>query len=419
MSQKIFLNDRIERQLSSELVRFMQAAGALAQKRGEKLYLVGGMVRDLLLGRGNLDLDLVVEGDAIGLARQMGDARRGKVVIHPHFGTGRVQWDGWSVDFATARSETYIRPGALPAVKPGSINDDLFRRDFTINAMAVKLDPARYGELLDLYGGMNDLEQGLLRVLHDKSFIDDATRIWRGLRYEQRLDFRFEADTLNLLRRDIDMLDTISGDRIRHELELALREDYPEKVLQRADELSVLKKLHHALKGDDWLAEKFTRARALNAPHSPSPALYLALLAYRLNDKDMEQLVAYLRLRKATAQVLRDTMNIRDKLRTLAEPELKPSCIYSLLFGHSPTALTVSLIAADSPAMAERIRLYSDKLRYVKPSLTGNDLKRLGVPPGPQIKEILERLRAARLDGKVKTMRDEEEVVRGNTEESD
>ncbi|MFC1913775.1 CCA tRNA nucleotidyltransferase [Chloroflexota bacterium] len=413
MPKKVDLSSKIEKQLPTELVEFMQAAGALAQECGDKLYLVGGVVRDLLLGRGNLDLDLVVEGDAITLAKQLGNDRRDNVVIHPRFGTAKVQWYEWSVDIATARSETYFKPGALPTVQPGSIKDDLFRRDFTINAMAVELNTGHYGELLDLYGGVNDLEQRLVRVLHDRSFIDDATRIWRGLRYEQRLSFQFEADTIKLLKRDIDMLDTISGDRIRHELELALKEDFPEKVLQRSGELGVLAKLHPALKGDKWLAEKFAKARELIAPESPPPALYLALLAYHLSDKEVEQLVVYLRLRKATVQILSDTLSCKAKLKSLGESELKPSRIYALLHGCSPTALTAGLIAADSPVAEQHIRLFLDGLRYVKPALTGTDLKKLGVPSGPRMKEILERLREARLDGKVKTKRDEEEMVKG------
>ena len=148
------------------------------------------MVRDLLLGRSNFDLDLVVEGDAISLAQRLTQVKPGKIITHPRFNTAKIKWSEWSVDLTTARSETYVKPGALPRVKSGSISDDLFRRDFTINAMAVYLSPGRYGELIDLYGGRNDLEHKLIRILHENSFTDDATRIWRGLRYEQRLNFQ-------------------------------------------------------------------------------------------------------------------------------------------------------------------------------------------------------------------------------------
>ena len=226
----INLSDKTEKQLPAELVEFMQAAGLVATSQRQSLYLVGGVVRDLLLGRGNFDLDLVVEGDAISLAQRLADITQGKIRTHPRFNTAKLRWNRWSVDLATARSETYERPGALPRVKPGSLASDLFRRDFTINAMAIELVLGRYGQLIDPYRGRDDLNRGWVRVLHERSFIDDSTRIWRGLRYEQRLDFQLEPDTLKLLKRDIPMLDTISGDRIRHELELILREELPEKI---------------------------------------------------------------------------------------------------------------------------------------------------------------------------------------------
>ena len=250
MSRSINLAKIIEKQLPPELVNFMWLAGEVALGRGERVYLVGGVVRDLLLEQQNLDLDLVVEGNAIELALQLKEVNGGEIITHLRFSTAKLSWDRWSVDFATSRSETYDKPGALPRVKPSSIDSDLSRRDFTINAMAVHLNPGDYGKLLDPCGGRNDLKKKVLRVLHEKSFADDATRIWRALRYEQRLGFRLERKTLSLLKRDVDMLDTISSDRIRYEIECILREGYPEKILRRAEELGVLAKLHPALKGN-------------------------------------------------------------------------------------------------------------------------------------------------------------------------
>ncbi|MFH1652024.1 MAG: hypothetical protein ABID87_08000 [Chloroflexota bacterium] len=409
--EKDALRERLEKNLPADMVRFLCAAGKAAHERGVQLYLVGGVVRDLLLGRPNLDLDLVVEGDAIGLARQLARTRRGKVVTHPRFGTAKLQWRQGSVDLATARTETYRKPGALPTVQPGSLEEDLFRRDFTINALAVRLNPDGYGELLDRHGGEGDLEQKLIRVLHERSFIDDATRIWRGLRYEQRLDFRFEAGTLGLLKRDINMLDTVSGDRTRHELEMVLKEDLPEKVLRRADELGVLAKLHPSLKGDEWLAGKFVQARRVSAPGKTPPGLYLALLAYRLEAKEIRQLADYLHLPKSLRQVLHDTASLKGRLKSLEEPELKPSRICALLEGYQVLAITASQVATDSTMAAGYIMRYLKTLRNVKPRLTGRDLEALGLPPGPQTGEMLQKLRDARLNGKVKTRKDEEALV--------
>ncbi len=412
MAETINLTSKIEKQLPAELVEFMQVAGLVAANQGQGLFLVGGMVRDLLLERSNLDLDLVVEGNAISLAQQLADITHGKITTHPRFNTAKLKWNNWSVDLATARFETYAKPGALPSVKPSSISDDLFRRDFTINTMAVELIPSRYGWLIDLYGGRDDLDNRLIRVLHERSFIDDATRIWRALRYEQRLDFQIEPVTLELLKRDIPMLDTISSDRIRHELELILKEESPEKVLRRAEELEVLPELHPALRGDDWLTDKFKQARKTSSPNPPSAGLYTALLAYRLTGEESEELISCLRLSKSLAQNLRDTSSLKTKVNLLADPGLPPSRIYSLLHNYSPTAITANLLACDSPVARQHMQTFITRLRYVKPALTGNDLKKMGIAPGPRMKEILQRLLEARLDGKVKTKKDEEELMK-------
>jgi tRNA nucleotidyltransferase (CCA-adding enzyme) len=410
-SPKTNLAGRVEEQLPAAVVSFIRKAGDLAQREQEMLYLVGGVVRDILLNRVNLDLDLVVEGDAINLAKRLADINRATIKTHPRFGTAKLQWHDRSIDVAMARAESYDTPGALPRVKPGTIEDDLARRDFTINAMAIELNPRHFGELLDPHSGKSDLNAGLIRVLHEKSFIDDATRIWRALRYEQRLDFHIEPKTLRLLKRDINKLSTISGTRIRRELERILEEELPEKVLRRADELGVLRILHPALKGDKWLSETFALAGERYDP-DPPPLLYLALLSYRLTEKDTEQLISYLKLPKSTTQVLHDTQAIKVMLQELAVPGLAPSRIYELLHGHSTISLIASALAVEATAAAENIALYLDILKNARPLLTGKDIMRLGVPEGPRVKEALLMLREAKLDGKIDTRKDEEEMVK-------
>ncbi len=418
MPEVINLADRMQEQLPANLIDFIRKVGDVAQKRQQRLYLVGGAVRDLLLERSNLDLDLVVEGNAIKLAQEMARGNRAGVTTHPRFGTAKLQWGNRSADIATARAETYSRPGALPTVKPGTITDDLARRDFTINAMAVQLNPLHFGVLIDPHGGRRDLKKKLVRVLHERSFTDDATRIWRAIRYEQRLDFRIESSTLKLLKRDTAMLATVSGDRIRHELEIVLKEETPEKALHRADELGVLSRLHHSLRGDDWLEKTFAMARERCLPVEPHPQLYLTLLAYRLTAEAIENFASYLHLPKTSAQVLRDTAVIKAKNKELSAPGLAPSLICNFLHGYGLTSLTASELCADSPNAAEHISLYLNVLRHINPALSGEDLKKLGVPEGPKIKEVLQALREARLDGKISSKWEEEEMVRGLMESS-
>ena len=410
---RINLAARIEEQLPAESVRFVAEAGKMALSQGQNLYLVGGVVRDLLLGKTNFDLDLVLEGDAINLAKQLNEIKPGKMTTHPRFNTAKIKWDDWNVDLTTARSETYARPGALPAVKPGPLKSDLLRRDFTINAMAIDLNPSRYGELIDLYGGRDDLEHKLVRVLHENSFIDDATRIWRALRYEQRLNFQLEEETLGLLKRDIPMLETISGDRIRYELECIFQEERPEKVLRRAGELGVMPRLYPSLRGDGWLAAKFEQARQLTSPRLPSTGLYLALLTHPLTGEATEYLISYLRLSKPIARTIRDAISLKPAVKSLADPKLPISSVYHLLEGYNSSAITAHLVASDSPAARRHIQLYLAKLRYVKPALTGDDLLKMDIPQGPRIKEMLAQLLDARLDGKVSSKKGEVEMVEG------
>jgi tRNA nucleotidyltransferase (CCA-adding enzyme) len=292
MPKQMNLAGKIEKSLPGELVALVNEAIAIAGNRKQPLYLVGGVVRDLLLGQISdaYDLDLVVEGDAVGLAGEFAEKVGGKLTAHLMFNTAKIELANCTIDIAMARTETYAKPGALPVVTSGPLKTDLFRRDFTINAMAVCLSPDNYGELIDLYGGLKDLKAKKIRILHDRSFTDDATRIWRAVRYEQRLGFRIEPETLALLKRDLY--------RLRHELELVLKEKEPEKCLLRADELGVLKELHPSLKADDWLAIQFQKARQSGMAN---PDYYLGLLAYRLSDDEPRQITKYLRF--STKQV--------------------------------------------------------------------------------------------------------------------
>jgi tRNA nucleotidyltransferase (CCA-adding enzyme) len=400
----------MDRQLPAELSRFLRSAGKLAAARRENLYLVGGAVRDLLLGESNYDLDLVVEGDGLALAAAL--APDNKLTVHRRFGTAKFRWQQWSVDLATARRESYSRPGALPRVTPGSIGDDLWRRDYSVNAMAIALNPKSFGSFMDLYGGREDLGAGQLRILHERSFIEDATRIWRGLRYEQRLGFKFERNTLRLLKQHTVMLDTISGDRLRYELECVLAEECPERVIRRAAQLGILASLHPKLEGNGWLRQRYGRARRLTRPQLPSATLYLALLAYRLTEEQKEELISKLRLTKPVSRTLRDTAGLNSRLKALSAAQIKPSRIYDLVHGYDITAVTATMLTVAESPTGLRLRRYLDKLRFVKTALSGTDLKAMGVTPGPGFREIINKLRRARLDGQANSRQDEEALTR-------
>jgi len=404
------LAPQIEHYLPQQLLELVRNISLEAARLGQKIYLVGGAVRDLFLGYPSFDLDLVIEGDAVELAQRIAKISDTKLIIHPRFGTAKLSYSNFTLDLATARGETYARPGALPAVTPGTLNNDLFRRDFSINAMAISLNQNNYGELIDPYQGKSDLEHHLIHILHPRSFSDDATRILRAVRYEQRLGFELEPQTAQLLKRDIPMLDTISGDRIRHELELILRERCPEYAIKRLGELGVLQRINPSLKGDGWIAEKFDKARALSKPSQLS-SLYLCLLVYPLNEKENEQCIHRLNIPKKSASVLHDTLRLKSRLYLLDKSFTKYSEIYYLLHEYDPLAIQSNAMASESPVVCSYLELFLTKLRYVKTSLNGEMLKRLGISSGPELGKILQILHKAKLDGEVKTKAEEEKLA--------
>lgn len=406
------ITELIDNRLSPEVREILATAGLLASDLGFNLYLVGGMVRDLLLGRENLDLDLVTEGDAVTLAYKMEETVGGKVTVHPRFRTATVAFDNRSIDFVTARSETYSRPGALPVISPDKIASDLARRDFTVNSMAVNLSPAKYGRLIDPYNGQHDLEQKVIRILHPRSFIDDATRMWRAVRYEQRLGFTIEPETLDLLKKNLDMLETISRDRIRHELEHVLSEKYPEKAIKRAGELGMLEKIHPLLRYDDRIAVQFSESRERYHPEKVPVEVYLALLVYRMESEPISEIVSGIHVRKKQSQVLSEISTLKEKAGIIDDYPLQPSAVYLNLEGLSPETLTAAMIAEESRAVKDNISLYLDELRHVRISLTGADLRQMGFTSGPRVKLVLDHLLEAKLDGEVTDRQDEIERIK-------
>jgi tRNA nucleotidyltransferase (CCA-adding enzyme) len=401
---------QIEQYLPQQLLELVKDISGQAAKRGERVYLVGGVVRDLLLGYPNFDLDLVVEGDAVKLAQQVAETSQAKLLAHHRFGTAKLRYGDFSLDLATARKETYAKPGALPTVTPGTLKDDLIRRDFSINAMAISLAVNDYGELVDPHQGKGDLEHRLIRILHPGSFSDDATRILRGVRYEQRLGFELETQTAQLLKQDISMLDTISGDRIRHELELIFKEKQPELVIKRLAGLGVLQRISPFLKGDGWIAEKFDKARRLKKP-TPLPSLYFCLVIYSFSERDIEQFLARLNISAKLSRAMRDTLRLKTKLPLLDKPSLKPSELYYLLREYEPLAIQANAIASEPSMIHRHLQLFLTKLRYVRTALDGEELKRLGISAGPEMGKVLQILHKAKLDGEVSTRADEKKLA--------
>jgi len=312
----------------------------------------------------------------------------------------------------TARTEFYTHPTALPQVEQSSIKQDLHRRDFTINTLAIRLDPDHWGELLDFYGGEEDLEAGVIRVLHSLSFVDDPTRILRAARLESRLDFHLDPRSEELIEDALPLLKRVSGDRVRHELELIFREDEPERALCRLDELDALPHIHPDLGCDDWLEKRY---RILREDFDPGAwgldsvdllFVHLALLTYRLDEESTQAVSKRLKVKRETEEDLLLTHDLRKKLPELAELS-QTSEVYHLLQPYPARVLAAVWVASDSSLIQERLFRYQTEWRLVEPEITGDDLKAMGLEPGPLFGDLLRRLRDARLNGRVSTLDEE------------
>jgi len=420
---------RMEEALPESLRALLITARDVANRMGYSLYIVGGFVRDLLLGTPTLDLDLVVEGDAIRMAEELARTLGARVRSHARFGTAKVILDQDTppgvppaLDFVTARTEFYERPTELPQVERSSIKQDLYRRDFTINTMAVCLDRSRYGELLDYYGGLRDLETRRIRVLHNLSFVEDPTRILRAARLEARLGFRIEERTEELIDSALPLLDHVSGERLRHELFLILAEAEPEVALERLRALGVLDHLVPGMVCPRDLPTLFRRLRerfrTLPPPQAGDeapaslPLCYLAVLTSSLDARALAELAERLRLSQRDTRLLREVGALRDRLPELCAPAMLPSHIYRLLEPYSREARFVLSVLTESPEVRERLDLYERVLAHTEPVVDGHYLRSLGIPPGPIYGEILARLRDAVLDGQATTPEEQEALAR-------
>lgn len=371
-----------------DLVERIVAAAA----RHGAVFAVGGAVRDLILGRSVVDIDLVTEADAIAImAEALPDSHP---TTHDRFRTASIDAGDIWIDVATTRRETYARPGALPDVEAADIEADLGRRDFTMNAIALRLD----GEaaLLDPYKGLADIDGKVVRVLHHASFIDDPTRIFRAARYATRLGFALEAHTLDLLRGSAAHIAAVGGERLRRELELMIQEPCAGNAFEMCAREGILAATHSAL---SWDAGRSV-ALARPVPDDIARTAYaFALLSVGASASEADSIVERLKLTRQQATAVRGLASIGDIAPMLRRPDVKPSGVVVLL-DRFPTAAILAFSAATDDAVAGQLALrYVDEWRHIKPLLNGDDIIEIGVPSGPQVHRGLQLIRAARLDG--------------------
>ena len=413
---------RIQKVLPPGWLDLIRAVAEQAADEHFPVYLVGGFVRDLLLKHPGLDLDLVVEGDAIHLGKGLALKYGGKLTTHSRFGTSR-----WFLadsrlaspdrpaflDLISARQEFYEHPSALPTVEHGSIKLDLHRRDFTINTLAVRLDGHHFGELHDYYGGLADLDRRLVRVLHSLSFVDDPTRMLRAVRYEQRYGFSIEPRTQQLIDEARPLLARLSPERIRHELDLILEEPKAVQMLARVVSLDLLSSISEALPWSQALAARLEAGlhkpipQAWDPPQQPAGSALVDSLAYCLWLLDLpqaaiEELNQRLSFPKSTFQAIKCAAALSAELPAFRGAG--PSQWVDRLDGLPLLAVYAVFLGSQEKAL----ETYALTWRNLHPHTTGHTLQARGLSPGPYFQDILHALRSAWLDGRLTTSADED-----------
>ena len=439
-SGKRNLTDELEKALPQDRLTLLREIAKIAQEQHTALYIVGGFVRDLLLGYTSLDFDLVVEGDAIALAQSVKEKFGGRVAMHRRFGTakwffvtdsGRKLSPGsdttnnttgppipTTLDFISARREFYTHPTALPIVERGSIKLDLHRRDFTINTLALRLDSHHYGDLHDYWGGYNDIRQGLVRVLHSISFVDDPTRMLRAVRYEQRYGFQIGKRTLQLLMEARPLLSRVSGDRIRHELDNIIQEDQAVAMFNRLSEIDLLNAIHPDLDWDPWIQGKISKLEYPTADWQipqiwkgiPIKRVFVyTLWLIRYPRFTTEDIISRLRLPRRLNEIIQEACNLWAE--TPEKKDLKPSQVASWLDQSSNLAIYCHYLATDNSEVKAWSMSYITDWSQITPTISGYDLRACGIPPGPHYKEILNIIRNAWIDSEITSIDQEQALL--------
>jgi len=409
--------------------KILKKIGGVGKHLGYPTFVVGGFVRDLLLGIENLDLDIVVEGDGIRFGKELSRRLNGKVKTYEAFGTSSVILENlpraWGIelenplriDIATARTEFYEYPAALPKVELSSIRQDLYRRDFTINAMAIRLDGRSYGELYDFFGGEEDLAKKRIRVLHNLSFVDDPTRIFRAIRLGARYNLQIDTQTLSFIQNALNLaiFDRLTNERIREELMLILDEADPVKAIIQMDRYGILSCIHRHIKLNSKMVREFyyiSDAFSWAILYAPGKIkkwlLYLLGLLRGLKEKEIIEVVDKFKFPVEVRNTILTLFRIPGILRRLSRKGLKPGSIYRILHP-LPLEILLFIMATRRRTRVEKyIGLYLTRLSRVKLKIDGEKLKEMGFKPGPEFRKILNSVLEAKLNGRIKDSLDDE-----------
>jgi len=416
-----FMKERI----AGDLIKYLQQIGEVADELGSGAYVVGGFVRDLFLYRSDEDIDIVIEGDGIAFAKKYAKMVGARIHTHEKFGTAVIIFpDGFKIDVASARMEYYKFPAALPVVEMSSIKLDLYRRDFTINTLAIQLNPDRFGTLIDFFSARKDIKEKIIRVLHNLSFVEDPTRVFRAIRFEQRFEFTLGKLTAGLISNAISMnfFRELSGKRVFAELRLILREENPVATIRRLNDFALLKVIHASIKLDKEMLASLNAAKEVLSWHDllfleesyKRWIVYFLILIRSCKPHISKEICRRFELAPEDEKILCLERYEADRCvlwlqRNTAVPD---SLLYRKLSGYRTELILYMMAVAKRKAVKKSISHFFTDLRRTMLSLRGRDLKDMGLKPGPVYRQVLEAVLDARLDGGVKSKKDEIDLAR-------
>ena len=396
------------KKLSPQFKNILKISSDLATSLGLNIYLIGGVVRDLILKRKVFDLDIVVEGNAIDFTKKLASLLKSEFRRHHSFGTTTINFNGHKIDFATARIEKYSHQGALPKVSPASLAKDLLRRDFTINAMAISLNKVGYGELIDIYNGLEDLKKGLIRVLHPGSFQDDPTRILRAIRFEQRFSFEIELGTFKLMKEFLrnQSLKLVGPHRLRDEIIIILKESRPSIYIKRIKELVGFSFIDKAIKLDrrsflllariertyTYYEKRFKKHRKLEVW-----LLYLAAILIKLSPSRLKKFFDDFGFRKEERVVVSSIEKSINKIKRLGEYS-KASNIYRILQPYSLESILFFYAYYQKRDFRKNIEYFLNNLVDIRLKIKGRDLKAMNLKPDILYNKILKKTLYSKID---------------------
>tara|TARA_Y100000814_G_scaffold192126_2_gene140903 strand:+ start:9223 stop:10473 length:1251 start_codon:yes stop_codon:yes gene_type:complete len=399
------LEKDIKSKFNSVEQKLLNKAEIAAQSSSVKLYLVGGPVRDLLLGNIIHDLDFLIDGEIDSFIHEFSKVINSQPISSSQFKTFKYRIGDNEIDIALARTEVYPFPGSLPNIKPSNIHEDLYRRDFTINAIALQLFPKPY-KLIDPVNGIEELKNKRIKIIHEKSFQDDPTRIFRAIRYSSRFDFPIEQKTIDLIHQDMNFISSLSGKRILNELIKYLSENDTSNSLSSLTKYNILQFIDNNFPSNEEFITRLHVFKNEKYSLNEKEVLLLAILCSNMNQIQLNKFITRFSLSKKQTKILIDLNQINKKISSISVMK-KASSITNLFDKYEIKALKFASIITENNKFTQMVNSYINIWSNIKPYNNGNEITKILSIDKTKLSSIIQKVRDAIINGQISSKADE------------